>query len=298
MKPKRSRRGDRRIRRAVAGGAVVITGTSTGIGRATALRLDAAGYDVFAGVRRSEDAEGLRAEASDRLRTLIVDVTDADAIAAAAREVDEAVGERGVAGLVNNAGASMNGPLEFLPIEDIRHQLEVNLLGPIAVTQAFLPLIRRARGRIVNMSSVGGRVTNGFLGPYQASKSGLEVVTDALRKELRPWGIHVVAIEPGSIDTEIWRKGTEAASETLERLPPEGRELYGEAIEKGMALAGKLAQHAAPPERGAAVVERALSASRPRTRYIVGIDARAQIMLDRLLPDRAMDAVEARMLGA
>jgi NAD(P)-dependent dehydrogenase (short-subunit alcohol dehydrogenase family) len=275
----------------------VITGTSTGIGRAAALRLDAAGFDVFAGVRRAEDAEGLAAEASDRLRPLIVDVTDADSIAAAAREVGETVGERGVAGLVNNAGISVTGPLEFIPLDDIRRQLEVNLIGQIAVTQAFLPMIRRATGRIVNMSSVGGRVANGFLAPYQASKFAIEAVTDALRKELRPWGIHVVAIEPGSIDTEIWRKGTEAARETLEKLPPEGRELYGETISKGAELAGKIAKRAVSPERVAAVVEKALTASRPRTRYLVGIDARAQVALAGLLPDRALDAVEARILG-
>jgi NAD(P)-dependent dehydrogenase (short-subunit alcohol dehydrogenase family) len=281
----------------VASGAVVITGSSTGIGRACALRLDAAGFDVFAGVRRAEDGERLKADASDRLRTLILDVTDGDAIAAARSEVEAAVGEHGVAGLVNNAGVTVNGPVEFVPLDDVRRQLEVNVVAQIAVTQAFLPSIRRATGRIVNMSSVGGRVANGFLCPYQASKFAIEAITDALRKELRPWGIHVVAIEPGSIDTEMWRKGIEEGQEMVERLPPEGRELYGEAIPKLMEMARKTAARAVSPDRVAAAVERALTASRPRTRYLVGVDARAQAALGALLPDRAMDAVERRFIG-
>jgi NAD(P)-dependent dehydrogenase (short-subunit alcohol dehydrogenase family) len=281
----------------VATGAVVITGTSTGIGRAAALRLDGAGFDVFAGVRRPEDGERLEADASGRLRALILDVTDADAIAAAARDVEAAVSERGVAGRVNNAGVTVVGPLEFVAIDDIRRQLEVNVVGQVAVTQAFLPLIRRATGRIVNISSVGGRVVNGFLGPYQASKFAIEAVTDALRKELRPWGIQVVAIEPGSIDTEMWRKGTEQGQEMIDGLPPEARALYGEQIPKVMEFALKIAERAVSPERVAAAIERALTASRPRTRYLVGIDAHAQVALSGLLPARAMDALEARLMG-
>jgi NAD(P)-dependent dehydrogenase (short-subunit alcohol dehydrogenase family) len=280
-----------------AGGAIVITGTSTGIGHACALRLDAAGFEVFAGVRRAEDGERLRERASQRLRPLIVDVTDADALAAAAQTVREAVGDRGLAGLVNNAGVSVAGPLEFIPLDDLRHQLEVNLVGQVAATQAFLPLIRTARGRIVNMSSVGGRVASGFLGPYQASKFAIEAITDSLRKELRPWGIHVVAIEPGSIATPIWEKGSESATEIIDGMSPEARELYGETVSKVAELARKLGERAIPPERVAKVVERALTARRPRTRYLVGIDAQAQVLLDRLLPDRAMDALAARMMG-
>jgi NAD(P)-dependent dehydrogenase (short-subunit alcohol dehydrogenase family) len=281
----------------VAKGAVAITGTSSGIGRATALRLDRAGFDVFAGVRRQEDGERLAADASPRLRPVIVDVTDADSIAAAAREVDEAVGERGVAGLVNNAGLSIGGPLEFLPIDELRRQLEVNVVGQVAVTQAFMPTIRRARGRIVNMISVGGRIVNPYLGPYHASKWALEAISDALRKELRPWGIRVVAIEPGTIETEIWRKGTEQANEVIAGLPEEGRRLYGDKLPKVLRLAERLAEHAIPADRVAKVVERALTARRPRARYVVGVDARALITARQLLPDRAMDAVEARMMG-
>ena len=275
---------------------MVITGTSTGIGRACALRLDAAGFDVFAGVRKPEDGERLRADASERLRPLIVDVTDTDTIAAAAAEVNDAVGSRGVAGLVNNAGLSVAGPLEFLPLDELRRQLEVNLIGQVAVTQAFVSGVRAARGRIVNMTSVGGRIVNPFLAPYHASKWGLEAITDALRKELRPWGIRVIAVEPGSIDTEIWRKGTDQANEVLAGLPPEGRELYGESLPKALAFGEKLAERAIPADRVAKVVERALTARRPRARYVVGIDARALIAMNQVMPAHAYDAVEARLL--
>lgn len=279
---------------------MVITGTSTGIGRACALWLERSGWEVFAGVRRDEDGQRLCADASsDRLRPLIVDVTDADSIAAAAREVDAALGDRGLTALVNNAGLSIAGPLEFLPIDELRRQLEVNLTGHVAVTQAFLPAIRRTMGgrRIVNITSVGGRIVNPFIGPYHASKYGLEAITDALRKELRPWKIRVVAIEPGSIDTEIWRKGTEQAREVVAGLPAEGRELYGNAIPKALKLSERLAEHAIPADRVAKVVERALTARHPRARYVVGADARVLITLNQVLPSRVMDAVEARLIG-
>jgi NAD(P)-dependent dehydrogenase (short-subunit alcohol dehydrogenase family) len=282
----------------VAGGAVVITGTSSGIGRASALRLAGAGFEVFAGVRRAEDGERLVAEATGAVHPLVVDVTDAGAIAAAAREVDESLDGRGLAGLVNNAGLSIAGPLEFLPIDELRRQLEVNLVAQVAVTQAFLPAMRRAPGaRILNMTSVGGRIVNPFLGPYHASKWGLEAVTDALRKELRPWGIRVVAIEPGSIDTEIWRKGTEQANAVADGLPPEGKRLYGATIPKVLKLSERLAKNAIPADRVAQVVERALTVRRPRARYVVGTDARVLIALNQLLPARAIDAIESRLIG-
>jgi NAD(P)-dependent dehydrogenase (short-subunit alcohol dehydrogenase family) len=280
----------------VASGAVVITGTSTGIGRACALRLHAAGFDVFPTVRRTEDAEALRSEAPG-VHPLIVDVTDQDGVAAAAREVEQVVGERGLAGLVNNAGTSNMGPLEFLPLDDFRRQMEVNLVAHVGVTQAFLPSIRRARGRILNMTSVGGRIVNPFMGPYHASKWGLEAVTDALRKELRPWGIHVVAIEPGTIDSEIWRKGIAQGEQLTADLPEEGRELYGDKLPKMLAMAQRLADHGQPADNVAKVVERALTARRPRSRYVVGADARALITLNQVLPDRAVDALESRMMG-
>ncbi len=281
----------------MARGAVVITGSSTWIGRACALHLASSGFQVFAGVRKQEDGESLRSEASGSLEPLIVDVTDPQGVESAKRRVEEGVGPAGLAGLVNNAGIAVAGPLEFIPLDDFRRQLEVNLLGHIGVTQTFLPLIREGRGRIVNITSVGGRVANAFMGPYQSSKWALEALTAALRKELRPWGIHVAAVEPGAIATPMWRKGADAGEEVLDGLPPEGRKLYGDAIRKALAFATRIGERGAPPERVARAVEHALTARRPRARYLVGVDARVQVALDRVLPTRAGDAVEARLMG-
>src|SRR5688500_3137446 len=184
-------------------GAVVITGASTGIGHACALDLDSHGCHVFAGVRREEDAERLRSERAF-IEPVRIDVTDADSIASARDRVGEAVGAAGLAGLVNNAGIAVPGPLEHLPIDELRRQLEVNLVGQVAVTQAFIPMLRTSRGRIVNIGSIGGRVALPMLGPYAASKHAIEGVSDSLRRELPPWGIEVSVVRPGPIATEIW----------------------------------------------------------------------------------------------
>ena len=275
---------------------VLITGASTGIGRASAVRLARAGWDVFAGVRKPEDGEAVRAESPDRITPVIVDVSEQRTIDSAAATVREAVGERGLHGLVNNAGITVQGPLEFLSVDDLRRQLEVNVVGQVAVTQAVMPEIRKATGRIVNMGSVGGRVAHPFLGPYNASKFAIEAITDSMRKELRPWGIHVIVVEPGSIATEIWDKGDASAAELLEGLGERGRELYGDALEKLREFARKTGERGKPPDAVAAVIERALTAGKPRTRYLVGPDAKAQVVLSAVLPDRAFDAVEARLL--
>ena len=277
-------------------GAVLVTGASSGIGRATALRLDRSGFDVFAAVRREDDGRSLAAEASDRLRTPILDVTDAEAIAAVAAELADATGDRGLAGLVNNAGIVVSGPLEFLALEELRQQLEVNVVGQVAVTQAVLPLIRTARGRIVNVGSVGGRVAKPVVGAYGASKHALEALTDALRMELRPWGIHVAIVEPSSIATPIWRKGADVGDERLAAFPERARELYGDQIEGLRRAADRQSRRAADPEIVAKAVEHALTADRPRTRYLVGPQARAQVVLKALLPARRFDALLARIM--
>jgi len=275
---------------------VLVTGSSTGIGRATALRLDRDGWRVFAGVRREEDAEALRAEAGERLTPVMLDVTDPGQIAAANDLIDGAVGEGGLEGLVNNAGVAILGPLETIPLDDFRRQLEVNLTAQVAVTQALLPAIRRARGRIVFVSSIGGRMALPFGGPYHAAKFGLEAVTDCLRQELRPWGIHVSAIEPGSIDTPIWERGEQIADEVSARAPATQEELYGATIERFRAAVRRTAERGIAPERVAATIAGALEARRPRTRYVVGTDARGQALLAGLLPDRVLDAVVRRMM--
>ncbi len=276
---------------------VVITGASTGIGKACALDLDARGFTVFATVRREEDAKALEAEASPRLRTLFLDVTDAATIAAAAETVAEAVGAAGVHGLVNNAGIAMAGPLEVMPLDAFRRQFEVNVTGQVAVTQAFLPLVRKAGGRIVNMGSIGGISVLPFVGAYCASKFALEALTDALRMELAPWGIDVVIVEPGSVATPIWGKGEAHAEALLERADPAATALYREVMEKMRALVAGTGAGGAPPGAVAAVVHHALTARRPKTRYLVGKMARVRWALQRLLPDRLRDRFLLRRIA-
>jgi NAD(P)-dependent dehydrogenase (short-subunit alcohol dehydrogenase family) len=275
---------------------VLITGASTGIGRATALHLDRAGWLVFAGVRKEEDAASLREAGSERLAPLILDVTDAAQIAAAAERIGEEVGEAGLDGLVNNAGIGVMGPLETIPLDDFRRQIDVNLTGQVAVTQAMLPLIRRATGRVVFVSSAGGRMALPFGGPYHAAKFGLEAVADSLRQELRPWGIEVAVIEPGSIDTPIWERAIQSYEEMAARAPAAQAELYGKRLANLQQGAMKTAARGIPPEKAAKAIADALTARRPRTRRRVGLDANGQILLRRLLPDRALDRLLAAFL--
>lgn len=268
---------------------IVITGTSTGIGRATALDLDRRGFVVFATVRREEDGERLRSDASDRLRTLLLDVTDEPSTRRAAAEVDKAVGTQGLDGLVNNAGIARPGPLEFLELDDLRQQLEVNVTGQVAVTQAFLPLLRRATGRIVNVGSIGGRSALPFAGAYCASKFALEALTDALRMELKSDGIEVVLIEPGSVATPIWQKAVET------ELPDEVVARYGAALDGMKAALGETATEGESPETVARAIHHALTADPPKTRYLVGRMAYARAALQ-WLPDRWRDALLLRRL--
>lgn len=274
---------------------VLVTGASTGIGRATALRLDSAGWQVFAGVRKEADAESLRAEASPRLVPLILDVTDPEQIAAAAERI-EAEAEGGLDGLVNNAGVAVPGPLETVPLDDLRHQLEVNLVAYVAVTQAMLPQIRRAEGRIVFLASIGGRIAFPFGGPYHASKFATEAIGDVFRQELRPWGIDVAIIEPGSIDTPIWGRGQDKATE-IETRSPQTKILYGAAIEKFRKVIEDTAERGIPPEKVAKAISHALESSRPRTRYLVGLDAKFQARVKPLIPTRVFDWIVARQLN-
>jgi NAD(P)-dependent dehydrogenase (short-subunit alcohol dehydrogenase family) len=273
----------------------VVTGASTGIGRAAALRLDQLGWNVFAGVRKDEDAEDLRAAGSERLHPIRLDVTDEDGVGAAAEEVREKAGD-GLDGLVNNAGIAVPGPLETLPLDDFRRQLEVNLTGQLAVTQAMLPLIRAGRGRIVFISSIGGRMASPFLGAYSASKFAIEAVGDTLRQELQPWSIHVSLVEPGSVATPIWGKGEREADKMEDRAPESQLRLYGEKIERFRRTVRKTAERGVDPEKVADRVEHALTSPRPRTRYLVGVDANIQARMRTLLPDRVVDRLVRREL--
>jgi NAD(P)-dependent dehydrogenase (short-subunit alcohol dehydrogenase family) len=276
---------------------VLITGASTGIGRATALHLDGKGRRVFAGVRREEDAASLREAGSERLVPLMLDVTDAGQIAAAAERIGAEVGEAGLDGLVNNAGIAVPGPLETLPIEDFKRQIEVNLSAHVAVTQAMLPSIRRARGRIVFITSIGGLMAFPMFGAYHAAKFGLEAVGDVFRQELRPWGIKVAIVEPGSIATPLWERGDAEVDAIAGRARDGHTELYGGAIDAYREVARKTGARGIPPERVAKKIQRALSARRPRTRYLVGADARGQAFAARVLPARLVDWLVARATG-
>lgn len=268
---------------------VVVTGASKGIGKATALYLDQAGFNVFAGVRKSEDADSLRAAASNRLMPVMVDVTNQDQINEAADKISQTVGGSGLVGLVNNAGVAVPSPLEFIPLDELRNQLEINVIGQVAVTQAVLPLIRQVAGRIVNISSIGGRLASPFLGAYHASKFAIEAITDSLRLELRPWGIEVISIEPGVIDTPIWETSLARAERIIEAYPDEAQALYGEQIAKQIADGQKQEQRGISPDQVAKVIAEALTVARPKTRYLVGPDAKFAGNVIVRLPDRLKD---------
>ena len=268
---------------------IVITGASTGIGEACALYLDELGYRVFAGVRQPADGDALKAKASARLTPILLDVTDEASIDRAAKAVEDAVGAAGLAGLVNNAGIGVGGPLEILALADLRMQFEVNVIGQVAVTQAFLPLLRKSRGRIVNMGSIAGRAAMPFMGPYSASKFALEALTDAMRLELQPWGIRVSIVEPGAVESRIWDKAKHRTDQIDARWSTEEKSLYRDALAPVRKAVERAAQRAIPARVVAKAVAHALSAARPKTRYLVGLDARLRAALAAWLPDRVQD---------
>ncbi len=258
---------------------MLVTGASSGIGAACAERLARDGWSVFAGVRKGGDAPAGTTE-------LLLDVTDAGAIEAAAA----AVGER-LDGLVDNAGIAVAAPLEHLPLGELRRQLEVNVVGQLAVTQALLPALRAARGRVVIVGSIAGTSALPFLGPYAISKFALEAMADALRLELAPEGIHVSLIRPGTIATPIWTKPQPVA----DMLSEEALARYGARVASLRRFAAARAAKAAPVESVVRAVVHALTSPRPRTRYLVGRDARIRAAVERL-PDRLRDRLVARAL--
>ncbi|HYM46722.1 MAG TPA: SDR family oxidoreductase [Solirubrobacteraceae bacterium] len=293
----------------------LITGASTGIGRATALRLAASGWTVLAGVRDAAAGERLAAEAAEGVAgggfagargavvPLALDVTDAAQISAAAELVRERTAAGGGHGspvgrldaLVNNAGIGVGGPLELVSPEEWRMQFEVNVFGQVAVTRALLGALRAARGRIVLVSSVGGRVSVPFNGPYAASKHAIEAIGDALRGELYSSRISVSLVEPGGVKTPIWDKAR-ATAERLE-VPPELHDEYGSARAAFAKVLDDTERRGVPPERVAATIERALTARRPRARYLIGSDARGMVLARALLPSGAFDRLIRRVLG-
>jgi NAD(P)-dependent dehydrogenase (short-subunit alcohol dehydrogenase family) len=262
-------------------GNVVVTGASTGIGRATVDRLAADGYDVIAGVRRDDDAP---ASANSHV---LIDLGDPDSISVAAKEVLARTGGR-IAALVNNAGINVNGPFEVLPLEEWRRQMEVNFFGQITLTRELLPALLASRGRIITVGSVGGRFSAPFLGPYSASKFAVRAWMDALRHELGPQGVKAILIEPGAVQTAIWGKGNSYANEVLAGLTDDQQRRYEKQIAGARKAADIGERHAVPASKAADVIAGALAARRPRGRYLVGVDARAQAVMA-ALPTRTAD---------
>ncbi len=277
-------------------GFVVVTGTSTGIGAATALHLARNGFHVFAGVRRAKDGDALRAQAGERLTPVIIDVTKGSTISAAAGTVLEAVGDRGLAGLVNNAGIAKPAPIEFQPMADFRRQLEVNLFGPVAMVQAFLPLIRQGGGRIVNVGSIGGLLVLPLNGAYSASKFGIRAITDALRLELRQWGIHVSLIEVAPVETAIFGKTYAELDDLEQKLGETAHRLYAEQIAAVRTATEKAAADADPPLVIAKAIAHALTSDKPKTRYLAGHGGK-EVAVVAALPDKVRDRALARELG-
>lgn len=279
----------------------LVTGASTGIGRASALRLAGAGWTVLAGVRDPRAGEELvsACSAPERMLPLALDVTSPHDIADAAARVAELGGEAGGPGrlgaLVNNAGIGVGGPVELISDEDIRRQFEVNVFAQLAVTRALLPALRAGRGRIVFLSSIGGRVPMAYTAPYAASKHAIEAFADGLRVELARSSVEVALIEPGSVATPIWGKAEDEVQAL--QIPPELAEQYGHVPGAMSRTLADTARRGVPPEEVAAVIERALTSRRMRSRYLVGTDARLMLAVRRLLPDRVFDRVAARALG-
>jgi NAD(P)-dependent dehydrogenase (short-subunit alcohol dehydrogenase family) len=270
----------------------LVTGASSGIGQATALALDADGHEVFAAVEPDSETTGL-ATASERLTVLALDVTLPASIAAAADEVSGRLAGRGLDGLVNNAGVGFPGPLELLALEDLRRQLEVNVIGQIAVTQAMLPLLRQGAGRIVFVGSVGGVLASQFAGAYHASKFAIEAVGDVWRQELEPEGIEVILIEPSAISTPIWSRAIAYLDELVQSGSPRMAR-YRERLTAFRETLHSADEHGKAPEDVAEVIAQALTARKPNARYVVGAAGRFATALRPLIPDRVADKLAER----
>jgi NAD(P)-dependent dehydrogenase (short-subunit alcohol dehydrogenase family) len=277
---------------------ILVTGASSGIGRATALRLARAGWRVFASVRKEADAAAIKAAAAEgKLETVQLDVGDEGSIALAAQDVTARLDGRGLDALFNNAGVGTVFPTEHISLEALREIYEVNLFGQIAMIQAFLPLVRRAKGRIINMGSVGDHVAPPFAGALSSSKAAFASMSAALRMEVRPQGVHVCIIEPGAIKTPAADKTLGGVEQAIAKMPPEGINLYGQAMRRMVRTFAESEQHGSPPEVVAKVVERALTDRSPRPRYRAGKDAAKLSLLARFLPERLLDRAILRTFG-
>ena len=274
---------------------ILVTGASTGIGEACAIRLDRLGHRVFAGVRREEDGTRLKEQISERLVPVLLDITDPEQVDAAVELIKAEAGQ--LHGLVNNAGIGRGGPLEYLPLDEWREQFDVNVFGQVALTKAMLPLLRIGTGRVVFVGSISGKVATPMMGPYCASKFAIEAISQSLRYELRPWNLRVSVIEPGAVKTAIWAKSHTTADRLERDLTAEATHRYGRQIATLRTLCEQQDRQGVDPDLVAKAAEHALFAPRPKTTYVVGADARAQSVLVRLLPDRPREAIVRRIIG-
>lgn len=278
-------------------GAVLVTGTSSGIGRALALHLDRLGFRVFAAVRSESDAEAWRSRATSRLSAVLLDVTNPASIAGAREEIGRALGDAGLWGLVNNAGMSFRAPLETVSMERLRALFEVNVFGALAVTQAFLPLLRRRRGRVVNVSSIASFLVTPFHGSYSASKVTLNALSTALRMELEPLGVQVSVMIVGGVQTEIWNKVVRLTEEATGDLSPELEAVYGARQRRALDYFMSRGRSGMSPDAAARAIGRALTDERAKRIYLVGRDARAYSLLSGLLPGGLRDRFILRSLS-
>ena len=273
----------------------LVTGASTGIGRAVALHLDALGWGVYAGVRTTEAADALQAEASVRLQPVMLDVTRPDQIAEVMARLEIELGNRGLGALVNNAGIPVGGPLEYLDLDELRRCFEVNTIAPIAMVQAAADLLRTAHGRIVFVSSIAARISGPNMGPYSASKHAVSALAESLRAELHSAKVRVSVIEPGSIDTEIWAKSTTYGEDLRANLPQAAIERYDKLLSHSEKVIAASAANAPEASLVAEAVEKAITARFPKSRYLVGRDARSVAGVLRVLPDRLRTAMVRRI---
>lgn len=272
-------------------GLAVVSGASTGLGAASARALAARGLHVLAGVRREEDGEQFHGSG---IEPVLLDVTSPEHLARLAERI--AAGGAPLRALVNNAGLAANAPVETLPLPDWRAVFEVNVFGAVALTQALLPALHRSGGRVVNITSIGGKVAMPAFGAYSGSKFALEAISDSLRQELAPLGVPVVVVEPGGMRTEMGARGTAAARAQLERMTPEQRARYGGTMAAFLGYAAALDRGGMTPDEAARTVALAVTAPRPRTRYTIGREAAFLSRLVRILPDRVIDRMIARTL--
>ena len=276
---------------------VVITGASSGIGQSCVLRMSRAGWRVFATVRKAADRDRLQAAGVENVYPVMLDVEDGATIIAAAAQIESQLSGRGLDGLVNVAGIGIVRPIEYAPLREVRQIFEVNVFGQLAIIQAFSRLLRKQRGRLVNITSIGVNIAIPFGGLLNASKSAFGMLTDTMRLELHPFGVRVCTVEPGAIATPAVDKTLGDIERVIENLPADAQAQYGPMLRSFGRRAYAMEKSGSSPDVVARAVHHALTSSRPRIRYRVGKHAKLLATLPRMLPESILDAIRVRMFG-